>query len=121
MALNKYMHPRNIYKNKKPDFKALAIKYPEFREVVSQTLTGNIFLDFKNADCLRALSLALLKDDFNLDVQLPPDHLIPTIPLRLNYVLWLEDILGNSENIRGIDIGKNYFDIECYDVLNYVI
>lgn len=33
---------------------------------------------------------------------------MPTLPLRLNYILWLEDILTTfnfTENIRGIDIG----------------
>lgn len=32
MALNKFMHPRNIYKNP-PDFANLAKTYPEFSEV----------------------------------------------------------------------------------------
>ena len=49
----------------------------------------------------------MLKDDFDLDVLMPLDRLIPTIPLRLNYILWLEDILnGHAENIKGIDIGR---------------
>ena len=64
--------------------------------------------DFKKPECLRALSWALLKDDFDLDVEMPLDRLIPTIPLRLNYILWLEDLLSSVEKrqIRGIDIGK---------------
>lgn len=63
-------------------------------------------VDFKNPACLRALTWALLKDDFQLDVQLPLDRLIPTIPLRLNYILWLEDIFGIScSALTGIDIG----------------
>lgn len=65
-----------------------------------------VHVDFKNPACLRALTWALLKDDFQLDVQLPLDRLIPTVPLRLNYILWLEDILGTSCNtLNGIDIG----------------
>lgn len=35
MALNKYMHPKNIYRTP-PDFKDLAIKYSEFREYANQ-------------------------------------------------------------------------------------
>ena len=64
--------------------------------------------DFKKPECLRALSWALLKDDFDLDVEMPLDRLIPTIPLRLNYILWLEDLLSSVEKrqIRGIDIGE---------------
>lgn len=52
----------------------------------------------------------LLKRDFNLDVELPPDRLVPTLPLRLNYLLWIEDLLQivkpvNDVKIHGIDIG----------------
>lgn len=31
MTLNPWMHPRNLYKSKKPDFAHLALKYPELR------------------------------------------------------------------------------------------
>ena len=33
MSLNKFMHPRNPYKNNKPDFKKLALEHEEFRKV----------------------------------------------------------------------------------------
>ena len=40
---------------------------------------------------------------------MPLNRLIPTIPLRLNYILWLEDILESlkktDEPVHGIDIG----------------
>ena len=106
MALNKYMHPRNPYKTKKPSFKELAIKYPEFREKVTQNLTGKVILDFKDPEALRALTIALLKNDFGLTVSLPVDRLIPTVPQRLNYILWLEDIFNQKKDLRGIDIGE---------------
>ncbi|KAK2142055.1 hypothetical protein LSH36_1002g03117 [Paralvinella palmiformis] len=106
MALNKYMHPRNVYKDRKPNFKKLAEKYEEFHKHVLHDDHGTVQIDFKKPECLRALSWALLKDDFNLDVLMPLDRLIPTIPLRLNYILWLEDILDReTETICGIDIG----------------
>ncbi|XP_013383654.1 U6 small nuclear RNA (adenine-(43)-N(6))-methyltransferase [Lingula anatina] len=106
MALNKFMHPRNIYKKKRPNFKELAIKYPDFRSVVTQDLTGKVILDFKSPEALRALTCTLLKDDFGLDVELPLDRLIPTVPLRLNYILWIQDIVGKrEENVIGLDIG----------------
>ena len=59
---------------------------------------------------MRALSTVLLKKDFNLIVSLPPDRLIPTIPLRLNYLLWIEDLLDLAKPIEtnivnGVDIG----------------
>ncbi|CAG2201091.1 METT10D [Mytilus edulis] len=108
MALNKFMHPRNKYKSKKANFQYLAIKYPEFRKHVYPDVSGKLFLDFRNPDSLRQLSTTLMKEDFGLDVVLPPDRLVPTIPLRLNYILWIEDILKDSSikgDISGIDVG----------------
>jgi len=32
MSVRKYIHPRNKYKTP-PDYKKLAIKYPEFRQI----------------------------------------------------------------------------------------
>ncbi|CAG9813635.1 unnamed protein product [Phaedon cochleariae] len=107
MAMNKYMHPRNIYKSP-PNFKQLALDYPEFREFLKQDITGKVNIDFQNVKSLRALSCTLLKNDFGLEVEMPLNKLIPTIPLRLNYILWLEDLMsltGKKEGVKGIDIG----------------
>jgi methyltransferase len=106
MALNKYMHPRNTYKKRKPDFQALSTKFDYFKEKVTINETGKVILDFKDPAALRALTRALLEDDFGLTVTLPLDRLIPTVPQRLNYILWLEDIIGKENGAKGIDIGK---------------
>nr|SVE74124.1 EOG090X04JL [Daphnia barbata] len=103
------MHPRNPYRIP-PDFKELALKFPEFRKHAKQKLSGKIEIDFKDAAAVRALSTVLLKRDFNLQVELPPDRLVPTLPLRLNYLLWVEDLLlfakpSTEQIVRGIDIG----------------
>lgn len=100
------MHPRNIYKTRKPDFKALSGKYDYFKEKVTVNASGKVILDFKDPAALRALTRALLEDDFGLVVTLPLDRLIPTVPQRLNYILWLEDIIGKENGAKGIDIGK---------------
>lgn len=94
MALNPYMHNRNPYKNKKPSFKSLVEKYPFFADVVVKDDNGKICPEFKQPKFLAALARALLLEDFDLDVEVPVDRLIPTIPLRLNYILWIEDILS---------------------------
>ncbi|KAB0792644.1 hypothetical protein PPYR_14603 [Photinus pyralis] len=107
MAMNKYMHPRNIYK-KPPNFKQLAVDYPEFRSFIIQDVTGKVSIDFKDAKTLRALTCTLMKKDFGLDVDIPLTRMIPTVPLRLNYILWLEDLLNispTSDDIKGVDIG----------------
>lgn len=51
-----------------------------------------------------------------MDIVLPPDKLLPTVPLRLNYLLWIEDLLndlGIKENVEGIDIGCGSSCIYC--------
>ncbi|XP_026836717.1 U6 small nuclear RNA (adenine-(43)-N(6))-methyltransferase isoform X3 [Drosophila erecta] len=49
----------------------------------------------------------LLKEYYDLDVDFAPGSLVPTLALRLNYILWLEDLMEplNLQDIRGIDIG----------------
>lgn len=83
--------------------------------VLFQEITGKIKIDFKDSDTLRVLSQTLLQKDFGLDVIFPQNRLVPTIPLRLNYILWLEDLLSICVNdtcvdnkcpeVHGIDIG----------------
>ena len=107
MALNKFMHPRNPYKTP-PNFKELAIQYPSFRKVVTQDLGGKIHLDFTNQEAVRALTETLFLRDFKLNVKIPDNSLVPTLPSRLNYLLWIEDLLSlfpDCEEIVGIDIG----------------
>ena len=116
MALNAFMHPRNLYKDKKPDFKELANKYENFKLHTTTDAKGKVHIDFKNPECLRSLTWALLKDGFDLNVEMPIDRLIPTIPLRLNYLLWLEDILQGKSVINGIDIGKLLFSLSLLEI-----
>ncbi|KAL1404071.1 hypothetical protein pipiens_019079 [Culex pipiens pipiens] len=91
MSMSKFMHPRNIYRQK-PDFNALVKQFPELREVTTVDLNGRVKLDFKNREALQLLTRVLLRRDFGLEVELPAGKLVPTLPLRLNYVLWLEDV-----------------------------
>ncbi|CAH1230766.1 METTL16 [Branchiostoma lanceolatum] len=116
MALNKYMHPRNKYKNNPPDFATLAKKYPDFAQYVTYNKSETRgFINFKEPEAMRCLTCTLLKEDFGLEVEIPNDRLIPTLPLRLNYIHWIEDLLegmgdvmkaaGDSGKVTGIDIG----------------
>ncbi|KAL6471149.1 hypothetical protein MHYP_G00197990 [Metynnis hypsauchen] len=106
MALNKSMHPRNRYKDKPPDFAYLASKYPDFQKHVQTNLVGRVMLNFKDPEAVRALTCTLLKEDFGLTIEIPLERLIPTVPLRLNYIHWVEDLTeGQGSPRRGIDIG----------------
>lgn len=117
MALNKKMHPRNPYK-KPPSFKELALKNDEFRQHAKIEISGKVTIDFKNGAALRALTRALLKEDWGLDVVLPPEYLVPTLPLRLNYILWLEDLVvalkqdEPAASVYGVDIGWVFMLLE---------
>lgn len=74
-----------------------------------QDVTGKVTIDFKDPLSLRVLTKCLLKTDFNLDVEIPEDRLVPTLPLRLNYILWIEDLMTavqRNSQIRGVDIGR---------------
>ena len=44
MALNQLMHPRNRYKDVRPDFKMLAEKYSEFKEHTTTDSKGRVCL-----------------------------------------------------------------------------
>ncbi|SAL97047.1 hypothetical protein [Absidia glauca] len=106
------MHPRNMYKDNPPNFNDLARLYPSFRPFVHGSDDDRPFIDFKNAEAVRELTYCLLKRDFNLTVTFPLDRLCPPIPNRLNYILWIEDLLTETQGqdakdkqIVGIDIG----------------
>uniref|UniRef100_A0A2D4NEX4 U6 small nuclear RNA (adenine-(43)-N(6))-methyltransferase n=2 Tax=Micrurus spixii TaxID=129469 RepID=A0A2D4NEX4_9SAUR len=115
MALNKSMHERNRYKNNPPDFAFLASKYPEFKQHVQINLLGRVSLNFKDPQAVRALTCTLLKEDFGLQIDIPIERLIPTVPLRLNYIHWVEDLIAQQDATTtntakdsitwGIDIG----------------
>ncbi|KIY62376.1 hypothetical protein CYLTODRAFT_438918 [Cylindrobasidium torrendii FP15055 ss-10] len=97
------MHPRNPY-NVQVNFDALSDAYPPLRKHLSGSKR---IIDFKNDASLRCLTQALLHRDFKLSLELPDDRLCPPVPNRLNYVLWIEDIIATqpSRDVKGVDIG----------------
>ncbi|XP_052889405.1 U6 small nuclear RNA (adenine-(43)-N(6))-methyltransferase [Anopheles moucheti] len=109
MSVNEFMHPRNLYRQK-PNFQLLIKQFPELKEVASVDLAGKVKLDYRKKHAVHLLSKCLLLRDFGLKLELPPNKLVPTLPLRLNYIHWLEDIGSvaqwpEKEKVRGIDIG----------------
>ena len=117
------MHPRNRYSARKPDFVALAKSHPPLREHLVWKSGDYATLDFKSPSAQKELTRALLMQDFHLDVDMPVDKLIPTVPQKLNYIHWIEDLLskGNADNIpkgegtRGIDIGDSWDYVHMYE------
>ncbi|KAJ5702728.1 hypothetical protein N7488_010276 [Penicillium malachiteum] len=86
---------RALYKND-VDFEALALQSSEFAK--------------------QQLTISLLQRDFGLKVKLPEDRLCPPVPNRLNYILWIQDLLDSTtgsirrsydpnRKVSGLDIG----------------
>nr|GAT59286.1 S-adenosyl-L-methionine-dependent methyltransferase [Mycena chlorophos] len=102
-----FMHPRNPYRTR-PDFAQLAEAYPPLKPCLIEVRTS-FTLDFKNEVSQRRLTEALLHRDFGLTVQVPANRLCPPVPNRLNYILWIEDIVNalglQAEPVYGLDIG----------------
>ena len=88
------MHPRNPYKEHPPDFAALARADPEFARHVHTTAHGAPWLDWTSDAAVEALTRTLLWRDFGVRWVLPAGRLCPTVPSRLNYLLWLQDLIG---------------------------
>ena len=110
------MHTRNIFRTTKHDFAAYAETRPSLKPHLIKRKTSSsegfqYTLDFSNSEALRELTCACLEHDFKLKVEIPPDHLIPTIPQRLNYIHWIEDLLSTNgthpqgDQVVGVDIG----------------
>ena len=90
------MHPRNPYQATPPDFAALARFDPEFAKHVRPGVRGASQIDWSSPEALVALTRTLLWQDFGLRWQLPEGRLCPTVPSRLNYLLWLQDVLAQG-------------------------
>ncbi|CEL60759.1 ribosomal RNA large subunit methyltransferase F [Rhizoctonia solani AG-1 IB] len=90
------------------DFGQLAAAFPPLKPFLFKSASGGYSLNFKDDAANRTLTRALLKRDFGLDVTLLEDRLCPPVPNRLNYVLWISElvnVLGLDEPIVGLDIG----------------
>ncbi|KFY27689.1 hypothetical protein V493_03368 [Pseudogymnoascus sp. VKM F-4281 (FW-2241)] len=81
----------NIYKED-VDFAGLASQDVEFKNI----LKPNGQLDFSDPESVQQLTKSLLNRDFGLKLTLPPDRLCPAVPNRLNYLLWIQDLLDTS-------------------------
>ncbi|CAJ0576986.1 unnamed protein product, partial [Mesorhabditis spiculigera] len=132
LTYNHLMHRRNIYKGAPPDFQQLALEYPRFRKHCTYS-SDKLIVDFRDVDAVRELTRATLHKDFRLSVDLPENSLVPRIPQKLNYLLWIEDLLAlnslDKGRVLGIDIGtgasciysllgarKNHWDFVATDV-----
>lgn len=104
------MHPRSPYASARPDFAALARSDATFATLVRWHSEDDARLDWSDPRALIELCRVLLQHDFGVRWTMPVDALCPTVPSRLNYLLWIEDLLAlrtakTEEPIIGLDIG----------------
>ncbi|KAH6907499.1 methyltransferase 10 domain-containing protein [Coprinopsis sp. MPI-PUGE-AT-0042] len=110
------MHPRNPYRNG-VDFAVLARQFEPLSTHLKHSPDGRQIIDFNDEAAQRELTKAILKCDYKLDLELPADRLCPPVPNRLNYVLWIQDLVreistsrlwagdGDKAGVRGLDVG----------------
>lgn len=83
-----------------PDFLALAARHECLRPYVTEC-EGKGAIDFRDWNAVHALARAHLHEDFGVcGWSVPAGHLVPAIPNRLSYILWIEDLLQLSN--RGV-------------------
>ncbi|GAA5862026.1 hypothetical protein JCM3774_006145 [Rhodotorula dairenensis] len=94
---------------------AASVLHPDLSVFLQTSASGRSTLDFRDEAALRALNGALLKRDFDLEVELPPDRLCPSVPGRLDYVLHCLELVRQTrrrqaldtvpETVTGLDVG----------------
>ncbi|NQZ79507.1 MAG: 23S rRNA (adenine(1618)-N(6))-methyltransferase RlmF [Colwellia sp.] len=113
MQIKDNLHPRNVHKYGY-DFTALALSSPTLAPFIYTNKYQNLSIDFSDANAVKALNLALLKQHYKITHwDIPQGYLCPPIPGRIDYIHYLADLLKttnnnkipNSENITVVDIG----------------
>ncbi|XP_057769276.1 uncharacterized protein LOC130989331 [Salvia miltiorrhiza] len=108
------IHHRNKYADNPPDFALLASLYPSFEPYVFYSRDGRPRIDWTDFNATRELTRVLLLHDHGVNWWIPDGQLCPTVPNRLNYIHWIEDLLAldilpatraESDITKGFDIG----------------
>ncbi|EME85676.1 uncharacterized protein MYCFIDRAFT_41101 [Pseudocercospora fijiensis CIRAD86] len=97
---------RTHYYSQDVDFEALAKVDPDFA-ALSATGKREGWIDFHDPEVVQTLTKTLLKHDFGLTLSLPDDRLCPPVPVRWNYVRWIQDLLDTT-----YDSYTDYYDEE---------
>ena len=111
-VLKSKLHSRNKHRSRY-DFRQLITSCPELEPFVSLNIYGDESIDFANAEAVKLLNKALLKNYYNLEYwDIPPDYLCPPIPGRADYIHHISDLLG-AYNYGKIPSGST---IKCLDI-----
>lgn len=101
------LHPRNRHKSRY-DFKKLKKSFPALEPFVSVNEWNEEGIDFFNAQAVKALNQAILKDFYNISYwDIPSGYLCPPIPGRADYIHHIADLLSLKNKDRTIPRGEN--------------
>ena len=99
------LHPRNKHRERY-NFKLLIKTCPELKPFVFINKFDDESIDFFNPEAVKILNKALLKQYYNIDYwDVPKGYLCPPIPGRADYIHYIADLLGESNNGK-IPTGK---------------
>jgi 23S rRNA (adenine1618-N6)-methyltransferase len=107
------LHPRNKHRGRY-DFNQLCLANPELARFVKLNTYNDASIDFANADAVKALNRALLKQHYDISGwDIPKDYLCPPIPGRADYLHYAADLLASlndgvipsGNKVQALDIG----------------
>jgi 23S rRNA (adenine1618-N6)-methyltransferase len=99
------LHPKNIH-NSFYDFKELIKSSSALKEFVFVNQHEIETIDFANEKAVLELNKSLLSHHHNVkNWSIPEGYLCPPIPSRADYLYYLNDLLEDKKNIKGLDIG----------------
>jgi 23S rRNA (adenine1618-N6)-methyltransferase len=111
------LHLRNKHRQRY-NFPELTAACPELSAYIAPNLYGDLSVDFKDPQAVKALNRALLQFFYKVDLwDIPEGYLCPPIPGRADYIHYVADLLaadnngsipkGKSVKILDIGVGAN--------------
>ncbi|MBT8229576.1 MAG: RlmF-related methyltransferase, partial [Bacteroidia bacterium] len=97
------MHHKNPFV-KDYDFDKLINDHKPLEEYVFVNTHGNKSIRFGDKNAVKALNTALLKSGYGVSWDIPENYLCPPIPGRLDYLLYIEELL-TKKDVHLLDIG----------------
>lgn len=100
------LHPRNKHRGRY-DFPVLIKGNAQLSDYVSVNQYGDLSIDFKDAEAVKALNRSLLNHFYGVELwDIPEGYLCPPIPGRADYIHYLADLLSEQAG-AGVPQGKH--------------
>ncbi|MEL6273595.1 MAG: RlmF-related methyltransferase, partial [Bacteroidota bacterium] len=102
------MHPNNRFQEDY-DFVSLTKLESALQPYLKKNKLGKVSLDYGNSEAVKLLNKTLLRQQYGIEFwDIPTGYLCPPIPSRLDYLLYVADLLGQQNTprfTRLLDIG----------------